>query len=99
MSARPSGIVKKRKVRTVYDGGDCVSYGRQSGVNTVRIANPSAHPLDLAASLEETASGHQTKRPRYQKIVRAQFSAFEERSMREVAARKAGKHRLTRASA
>ena len=78
MSTRPAGIAKKRKARPLYNGGDSVSYGRQSGVNTVRIANPSPHPLDLATDPEPTASGPQTKRPRYQKIVRAQFSAFEE---------------------
>ena len=50
-------------------------------------------------SIALTASGPQTKRPCYQKIVCAQFSAFEEQSMQEVAARKAGKHYLTRVSA
>jgi hypothetical protein len=99
MSARPAGTTKKRKVRPLYDGGDCASHGRQSGINTIRIAKPFTHPLDVAAGLEATASSHQTKRPRYQKITRAQFSTFEERSMRDVAARKAGKHYLTRVSA
>ena len=92
MSARPADITKKRKARPLYDGGDYVSHGRQSGINTIRIAKPFTHPLDIAADSEATASSHQTKRPRYQKITRAQLPTFEERSMRDVAARKAGEH-------
>ena len=99
MSARPAGITKKRKVRPLFDGGDCVSRGRQSGINTIRIAKPFTHPLDVDANHEATASSRQTKRPRYQKITRAQFPTFEERSMQDVAARKAGKYYLTRVSA
>jgi hypothetical protein len=67
----------------------------QSGLSAVRIAKPFIHPLDLIASLEEAAPGHRTKRPRYSKIKRAQFPAFEEQAMREAAARKAGEHYLT----
>jgi hypothetical protein len=88
MSTSQAAIPKKRKVRSLYDGSNGVSYGRQSGLSAIRIAKPFIHPLDL--SPEEAAPGHQTKRPHYSKIKRAQFSAFEEQAMREAAARKAG---------
>jgi len=93
----PLAIPKKRKARALFDGRDGISHGRQSGLNSVRISKPFVHPLDMAASLEAAAPGR--KRPRYNKITRAQFSTFKERAMREAAARKAGKHYLTRVSA
>ena len=92
MSTSHTAIPKKRKVRPLYDGSSGVSYGRQSGLSAIRIAKPFTHPLDQIVGPEEAALGYQTKRPRYSKIKRAQFSAFEEQAMREAAARKAGKH-------
>jgi len=85
---------KKRKARRLYDGSDGVSYGRPSGLSSVRIAKPCIDPLD-PANLEPAAPGHRTKWARFDKITRAQFPAFEEQAKREIAARRAGKHYLT----
>jgi hypothetical protein len=98
MSARHPAITKKRKVRPLYDGGDGVSHGRQSGISAVRIAKPFTHPLDLAASPEAATPGCRTKRTRYNNIRRTQFAAVEEQAMLEAAARKAGECCLTRVS-
>ena len=94
MSANRATISKKRKVAPIYDGGHGVRYGHQSGIDGVCISNPFIHPLDLAASLDPTAPGHRKKHPHYSNITRAQFPAFEERSRRAAAARKAGEYWL-----
>jgi len=85
---------KKRKARRMYDGRDGVSYGRPSGLSSVRIAKPFIDPLD-PANLEPAAPGHRTKRAHFDKIMHTQFPAFEEQARREIAARRAGKHNLT----
>ena len=95
MSAHYTAIPKKRKLRANYDGSDGISRGRQSGISGLLIAKPFIHPLNMAASLEVAAPGRRTKRPRFDNISRSQFPAYEEKVMREAAARKAGKHDLT----
>ncbi len=97
MSANHATIPKKRRPRHLDDGGDVgsgVRHGFQSGLNSICIATPSPHVLDLA-SLQAAAPGHRKKRPRFTTIKRAQLPAFEEQAMRAVAARRAGEHYLT----
>lgn len=98
MSTRHAATSKKRKAIPLYDGGNGVSHGQQSGINGVRFSNPFVHPLDMTASHDAATPGHQMKRPRYNKIRRAQFPAFEEQSRREAAARRAGECHLTHVS-
>jgi hypothetical protein len=98
MPACHATLPAKHKTRTLYDGSNGVSHGCQSGINTICIAKPFAHPLDLAASLEAAKSGHQTKCPHYNKITWAQFSASEEQAKQEAAAQKAGEYSLTTVS-
>ena len=93
MSA-PPGVQKKRKRRPLYDGSDGVSYGRPSGITSVRIAKPYVHPFDLAAH-EAAAPGRRTNRPYFDRIRRSQFAAFDEHAKREADAQKAGACYLT----
>ena len=95
MSAHHAATSKKRKAAPFYDGGSVIIHGRQSGIDSVRIANPFIHPLDMTAILDADAPGHRKKRPRFKTIRRAQFPAYEEQSRREIAARRAGEYYLT----
>ena len=90
MSTSRAAIPRKRKGRPLYDGSSGVSYGPQPGLSAVRIAKPFIHPLDMIASPEEAVPSHRTKRSRYSNLKPVQFPAFEEQSMQEAAARKAG---------
>ena len=98
MSANQAIIPKKRRARRLDDGsnvGGGVRRGYQSGLDSIRIATPSPHILDLA-SLQAAGPGHRKKRPRFATIKRAQLPAFEEQAMQAVAARRASERCLTR---